>query len=543
MNKYQSSSIFFRAACVMLGILSLPCILAQTVEADSPDDEFKIVTIGTQQWMAENLNVGTFRNGEAIPEAKTVEQWKAAYYKEEAAWCYYNNDPSNGEKFGRLYNWYAVNDPRGIAPAGWHVPSDKEWAVLIDFLGGDNIAGPKMKSAGGWLGDGSGNNSSGFSALPCGERHYKDAGFYKNGEIGFWWSATKNDKWNAWYRAIHSRYAVVARDNGGMNTGFSVRCIKDGNTSVDGARYIIGHFSFSVPKGWNPLSAADKTAARNEFASDLAPGLGQYIKAGEPPPGMGEFEILQKPTDGQLIGWTLIVPEQTDFMEEIFKKENVEFQKRKNLAGGQIKSGSCRLFKVNGIDVVRVDVEMSGGGQSTNMHFWSPKSPRVITTLMLGMGPHKSVQTEKEFEDIISSLMVREEMPPETGNRQIEIYSSGIGFINNIFVSKGDRVIAGETKLFELDSSRMAFDLECAKYDLEKAAALLKLEEEKAVQSGQTDKLEKARQRVAELQLHIDSLPKPGIAYAPVNGRVTEIFREAGERVNLEDIILQIQEE
>jgi len=190
-------------------------------------NEFKTVTIGTQQWMAENLNVDTFQNGEPIPEAKTNAEWEAAYTNEAAVWSYYNNDPANGKKFGKLYNWYAVNDPRGLAPTGWHVPSDKEWTILVNYLGGENAAGLKMKSSTGWNGGGSGNNSSGFTGLPGGERLYEDAGFYSSGDIGFWWSSTNNDKWNAWYRALHKSYTLAGRDNGGMNTGFSVRCVKN----------------------------------------------------------------------------------------------------------------------------------------------------------------------------------------------------------------------------------------------------------------------------------------------------------------------------
>ena len=188
---------------------------------------FKTVTIGAQVWMAENLNVDTFANGEAIPEAKTKAEWDAAYKNTAPAWSYYNNDPANGPKYGRLYNWYAVNDPRGLAPAGWHVPTDQEWTALTSFLGGENTAAPKMKSAAGWKGTGSGSNSSGFNGLPGGERLYEDAAFYSVGEIGFWWSATKNDQWNAWYRALHYMYTLAGRDNGGMNTGFSVRLLKD----------------------------------------------------------------------------------------------------------------------------------------------------------------------------------------------------------------------------------------------------------------------------------------------------------------------------
>jgi uncharacterized protein (TIGR02145 family) len=206
--------------------------------------------------MTENMNLGTFRNGEPIPEAKTKAQWEAAYKNEAAAWCYYNNDPANGKKFGKLYNWYAVDDPRGLAPTGWHVPSDKEWTILVSYLGGENVAGPKMKSSRGWNGDGSGNNSSGFTGLPGGERLHEDAGFYSTGDIGFWWSSTKNDKWNAWYRALHHSYTLAGRDNGGMNTGFSVRCVKNDQARQDKATSATGKLveskkigiTFMVPK-------------------------------------------------------------------------------------------------------------------------------------------------------------------------------------------------------------------------------------------------------------------------------------------------------
>jgi len=102
------------------------------------------VTIGTQEWMTENLDVSTFRNGDSIPEAKTNEEWKRAGELKQPAWCYYDNVPKNGTIYGKLYNWYAVNDARGLVPKGYHVPSDEEWTILTDFLGSD--AGTKMKS-------------------------------------------------------------------------------------------------------------------------------------------------------------------------------------------------------------------------------------------------------------------------------------------------------------------------------------------------------------------------------------------------------------
>ena len=107
------------------------------------------------------------------------------------------------------------DDPRGLAPKGWHVPTDKEWQTLIATLGGQGEAFSKLKS------------TSGFAALPAGHRYYKDCSFYHLGNITFWWSATKKDTWNAWYHAMHFGYSQTARDSGGMNTGFSVRCVKD----------------------------------------------------------------------------------------------------------------------------------------------------------------------------------------------------------------------------------------------------------------------------------------------------------------------------
>jgi uncharacterized protein (TIGR02145 family) len=183
--------------------------------------QFKTVTIGSQTWMAENLSVSIFRNGEIIPEVKTATAWLAAYKNESPAWCYYKNDPNNGEKYGKLYNWYAVNDPRGLAPEGWHIPTDSEWNKLISACGGQSAAFPKLKEP------------DGFAALPAGARYFKDASFNHKGNITFWWTASKNDKWNAWYHAMHFGYRQVGRDNGGMNTGHSVRCIKDEQVEID----------------------------------------------------------------------------------------------------------------------------------------------------------------------------------------------------------------------------------------------------------------------------------------------------------------------
>ncbi|MBU3715371.1 MAG: hypothetical protein FGM46_10580 [Ferruginibacter sp.] len=189
------------------------------------------VTIGKQVWMSENLNVEKFRNGDAIPEAKTAEEWKKAGEEGKPAWCYYENrsiqdDPENGEKYGKLYNWYAVNDPRGLAPKGWHIPSDDEWTILANFLGGAKVAGDKMQSKTGWNDGGNGSNSSGLSGLPGGNRYYHGP-FTNIGLYGFWWSSTEDNTSNAWLRFLSYNNGSVGRYSSGKPNGFSVRCVRD----------------------------------------------------------------------------------------------------------------------------------------------------------------------------------------------------------------------------------------------------------------------------------------------------------------------------
>ncbi|MBC8490609.1 MAG: fibrobacter succinogenes major paralogous domain-containing protein, partial [Bacteroidetes bacterium] len=190
---------------------------------------YKTVKIGSQVWMAENLNVDKFRNGDAIPHAKTNEEWEKAGKNGEPAWCYYDNDPANGEKYGKLYNWYVVKDQRGLAPEGWHTPSDKEWTTLTDYLGGKDAAGKKMKSTSGWEDDGNGTNESGFSGLPGGYRGYDGTVVENIGSYGYWWSTTASTSTRAWIRCLNSYYLGVSRGPVAQNKrfGFSVRLVRD----------------------------------------------------------------------------------------------------------------------------------------------------------------------------------------------------------------------------------------------------------------------------------------------------------------------------
>jgi uncharacterized protein (TIGR02145 family) len=186
----------------------------------------KQVSIGSQIWMAENLNVDKFRNGDRIPEATTDAEWKRAGESKQPAWCYYQNDPKNGTIYGKLYNWFAVNDPRGLAPEGWHIPTDAEWGALSNFLGGDEIAGKKMKSTSGWSENGNGDNTSGFSVLPGGYRNV-NGNFGDIGSFGCWWSRTEKGTNLAYYRYLFSLSDSLRSHGANEEAGLSVSCLRD----------------------------------------------------------------------------------------------------------------------------------------------------------------------------------------------------------------------------------------------------------------------------------------------------------------------------
>jgi len=185
------------------------------------------IKIGDQTWSSKNLDVDTFRNGDSIPHAETEEQWEEAGKNGTPAWCYYDNDPANGETYGKLYNWYAVSDPRGLAPEGWHIPSDDEWERLTDHLGGEYVACTKMKSTSGWA-DGVylNSNESGFSGLPGGYR-LTNGTFNSFGKAGIWWSSTEDLTNYAWSRALNYIDGYVDRSPDYKENGFSVRCLRD----------------------------------------------------------------------------------------------------------------------------------------------------------------------------------------------------------------------------------------------------------------------------------------------------------------------------
>ncbi len=251
----------------MVTIFFTSCVNGGSNESSTQNETSKLdeVTIGNQVWITKNLNVYKFRNGDTIPQAKTDAEWKTAGKNKQPAWCYYDNDTANGSKYGKLYKWYAVIDARGLAPDGYHIPTDKEWATLVNYLGHD--AGNKMKSKSDCNSDTTERsktctncvnwsaeyrskvpchtckdtrsvsvpaktnkdnytNSSGFSGLPGGGRN-EDGKFYLKDEHGFWWSSTYATALHVWSRGLDFNGGFVDRGGNDKERGLSVRCLRD----------------------------------------------------------------------------------------------------------------------------------------------------------------------------------------------------------------------------------------------------------------------------------------------------------------------------
>lgn len=192
---------------------------------DIDGNVYHTVTIGTQVWMTENLKTSKFRDGTSIPNLKDDLAWRKAY---SPAYCWFDNNTSNKNTYGALYNWYAIETGE-LAPLGWHIPTDAEWEALLTYLG-EYVAGGKMKEVGlkNWSSPNTGaTNESGFSGLPGGSRNYKGS-FANFGNNGYWWSSTEPIFSDPWYLYLeyNSSYAILDRFSS-MGMGFSVRCVRD----------------------------------------------------------------------------------------------------------------------------------------------------------------------------------------------------------------------------------------------------------------------------------------------------------------------------
>jgi uncharacterized protein (TIGR02145 family) len=196
-------------------------------ETAAQADSSETVKVGDQEWMTTNLDVSRFRNGDPIPHAKTQQEWETAGKERRPAWCYYENDEENGKQSGKLYNWYAVADPRGLAPVGWRIPNNEDWSQLADRFGGLRRAGRMLKATAGWGASGNGTNESGFAGLPGGIRTHQGE-FIDGGVYGFWWSTAEFNESYAYYRYLYCRSGKLFRYvNYFKSSGFSVRCLRD----------------------------------------------------------------------------------------------------------------------------------------------------------------------------------------------------------------------------------------------------------------------------------------------------------------------------
>ncbi len=214
-----------KALYLCLSVVSYVILGCATDSATVPQEpSVATVKIGKQVWMTKNLNVSRFRNGDSIPEAETVAEWIASGLASQPAWCYYDHDPANGPSYGKLYNWFAVNDPRGLAPDGYHVASSAEWESLIDEVGGYQNAGAALRSPTGWI-SGNGTNSIGFWAMPAGARDEDD--FSHKGAFGIWWTSTEDDSARAEMVLINAEDASTSTYHKFKGNGYSVRCVQD----------------------------------------------------------------------------------------------------------------------------------------------------------------------------------------------------------------------------------------------------------------------------------------------------------------------------
>jgi uncharacterized protein (TIGR02145 family) len=207
------------------GVIALPVFNPDLVYDsiyDSEGNKYRTIDIGTQTWMAENLKSTKLIDGTDIPFVPDVTLWSGLTTP---GYCWFNNDSVG---YGALYNWYTVNTGK-LCPEGWHVPTDEEWTLLTDYLGGKSVAGGKLREAGTshWQSPNTGaTNETGFTGLPAGYRS-SSGGFNSFRNYGFWWTSTDWSTTGAWYRDVYYGYNSVDRSNSNKKSGANIRCLKD----------------------------------------------------------------------------------------------------------------------------------------------------------------------------------------------------------------------------------------------------------------------------------------------------------------------------
>jgi uncharacterized protein (TIGR02145 family) len=230
----KAKNIFsFVLQMILLGIMILNFTTCKKDNGENPAETgtvtdidgnlYKTVKIGSQWWMAENLKVTRYRNGDTISIVSDGAEWSSQSL---GAYCWSNNDISKKATYGALYNWYTLTDNRIVAPVGWHIPTDAEWTILTTFLGGDSIAGGKLKSTSGWFAEGNGTDISGFNAIPVGFRDYEGNFLSPLGDAVFW-SLTEHDTDYAFFRSLYAQGNDIIRGTTYKREGLSVRCVQD----------------------------------------------------------------------------------------------------------------------------------------------------------------------------------------------------------------------------------------------------------------------------------------------------------------------------
>ena len=217
----------FHALSLSILLSACSSIPSESLEQKQEKANSEII-VGSTVWMQKNLAVSTFQNGDSIPLAAAKSDWIAAALKRKPAYCLYKNDSANGDKFGYLYNWYAINDPRGLAPKGWKIASIENWNNLVAINGGKSMAGPALRdTVERWFMDNGSTNISGFSAKPGGGRN--DLGVFFSGDrYAHWWTATEHDSLNAKSIILNGVSTSIMIDGANKKgAGFSVRCVKN----------------------------------------------------------------------------------------------------------------------------------------------------------------------------------------------------------------------------------------------------------------------------------------------------------------------------
>lgn len=187
---------------------------------------FEEIKIGNQIWMKLNLNVSNFRNGDLVYHANSKAEWKKLNEEKKPAWCYYDRDEKNANVYGKLYNWYALIDPRGLAPDGWHVPTDEEWSELTKNSGGQEMSSRFLKSTTGWKKNRNGTDFYGFSIFPSGDCS-RFMNFFGLGEYSYFWTISEEYIYYAWTRHFNYSNSITSRILVDKQFGCSVRLIKD----------------------------------------------------------------------------------------------------------------------------------------------------------------------------------------------------------------------------------------------------------------------------------------------------------------------------